>query len=195
MGTIGKNDLNLSDAEIVSGCIEGENKFQEILYRRYFSYAMSISIRYMPNSDDAMELVNDGFLKVFSNLGKYNPSKPFKSWFAKIMVNTSIDYYRKSLSRDKAMHFDSGIEEKQAEPDAIGTMNADDIVKLFAQLPATYRYAFNLYEIEGYSHEEIAKIMKINTSTSRANLSRAKQVLKELYKQQENVKPICYETF
>ena len=92
MVTSRENDLNLTDAVIVSGCIEGRQKFQEILYRRYFSYAMSIGIRYMANPDDAMELVNDGFLKVFTNLKKYNPSKPFKAWFAKIIVNTSIDY-------------------------------------------------------------------------------------------------------
>lgn len=194
MVTSSENDLNLSDAVIVSGCIEGKQKFQEILYRRYFSYAMSIGIRYMANPDDAMELVNDGFLKVFTNLEKYDLSKPFKAWFAKIIVNTSIDYYRRNLRSNKTVHLDIDIEEKGAAPNVIEEINADDILQLFAQLPATYRYTFNLYEIEGYSHEEIAKMMKITTSTSRSNLSRAKQMLKELYKQQLNVQPFCHET-
>ena len=189
-----RNDLTLSDTEIIGGCIEGINRFQEILYKRYFSYAMSIGIRYTSNSDDAMEVVNDGFLKVFTNLKKYNPSKPFKAWFTKIMVNTSIDYYRRNLKNSKTVYVDTYIDEEGVAPEVVEDINADDILQLFAQLPASYRYTFNLHEIEGYSHKEISKMMKITTSTSRSNLSRAKQMLKELYKQQLNVQPFCHET-
>jgi len=188
-----KKENGFTDAELVEGCISGKSKYQELLYRRFFSFAMSICIRYTPSSEEAMEVVNDSFVKVFENLGSYDKLKPFNSWFAKIVVNTSIDSYRRNLRHSNTLSISSIPETEKLEPDIDQELSAEDILKLFADLPENYRVVFNLYEVEGYSHEEIGEMLGIAPSTSRANLTRAKQQLRELYKKHFNPVKNCHE--
>jgi RNA polymerase sigma factor (sigma-70 family) len=170
-----------SDIELINGCMAKNSHCQELLYKRYFSFAMSVCIRYITDTQNAMEVVNDSFYKLFNTLKSYNTSKPFKPWFARILVNTAIDNLRKSKG-NKNLVILSDIPEKELHnADIEINLSADDIVKLLNQLPETYRMVFNLYEIEGYSHDEISQMLGIGVSTSRANLSRAKEKLRELY--------------
>src|SRR5690554_6113928 len=134
---------------------------------------MSVCLRYTRNRDDAAEVLNDSFLKVFKNIKQYDTDRPFKTWFRRILINTSIDYLRahkKYLNTDYADFYDDML---QTQPDVEMNLNAEEILKLFDQLPDMYRVVFNLYEVEGYSHEEIAGLLDIAPGTSRSQLSRA----------------------
>ena len=168
---------NFSESEIIQGCKRKKEKFQEMLYRMYYGYAMSISLRYASSADDAVEITNDSFLKVFDNIGSFNEQFDFKPWLRKILVNLSIDYYRKRM-RMTIMDARQFIQEEEFEPEAVQNLNAEDIIRLLNELPETYRITFNLYEMEGFSHEEIAAKLGVSTSTSRSNLTRAKQLLR-----------------
>ena len=172
---------DLTDIQLIEGCLSGKSRFQELLYRRYFSFAMSICVRYTKTPDDAMEVVNDSYLKMFDSLKSFDKSKPFKSWFARILVNTAIDDFRKSKKFNSHSAMDVIPDPDSQEPEIDQELNAEDIISLFSQLPDNLRITFNLHEIEGYSHQEIANMLGIETSSSRANLTRAKSMLRNLY--------------
>jgi len=166
--------------EIIQGCIHKSEKSREVLYRNFFGYAMSVALLYSKNRNDAIEIVDDSFLKVFSEIRKYDPEKPFKSWFRKIVINTSIDKFRKESKRSSFSQIEE-IPTQDSSPGAISNLTADDIMSLLNYLPQIHKTVFCLYEIEGYSHEEISKKMNIPTSSSRVYLTRSKRRLQELF--------------
>src|ERR1700754_72188 len=169
----------ITEDEIISGCIKGGLKWQEMLYKLFYGYAMGISLRYSLNRDDALEAVNDAFIKVFNAIHNYNMDKPFKAWLRTIVVNTAIDRRRKDLK------FQLNVDLDNAAPISsnIGTvdnLNVQDILKLMNELPAIQLTIFNLYEIDGYNHDEIANMLTIPVSSSRVYLSRAKERLRKM---------------
>ena len=170
-----------SDSDLVKGCAGGDRRSQEILYRRYFSFAMSICIRYTHDENEAMEIVNDSYMKVMEGLSEYDSSRPFKPWYGKVLVNTAIDNYRKNLKHNESLSINTITETEEREPEIDADLSVRDILTLFGYLPANYKITFNLFEIEGYSHEEIGQMMGVTASTSRSNLARAKKMLRELY--------------
>jgi RNA polymerase sigma factor (sigma-70 family) len=171
------------EPNIIKGCIKGDLKCQEILYRQYYAYGMSISLRYAKNRDEAIEVLNDSFLKVYENIAKYNPDKPFKVWFRQITVNTAIDNYRKTKRMIPTETYEN-YDRQGAEVSEINHMEVEDILKLIRSIPEYYAMIFNLYEIEGLDHNEIGEKLNITASTSRSNLSRAKKMLRELFETQ-----------
>lgn len=175
-----------TDRQIIEGCSQGKLRFQELLYRRYYAFAMSVCIRYNPNRDDAIEVLNDSFMKVFDNIKKFDQEKPFKSWFRRILVNTSLDRYRENKKFSIHAEYDVSQIEVANKTDVYNKMQADEILKLLASLPHLYRVIFNLYEVEGYSHDEIAGMIDIAPGTSRSHLSRAKAMLRHLYHHTQN---------
>ena len=167
------------EAGIIKNCKSGKIKDQEILYKHFYSYAMGISLRYSYTKTDASEILNDGFLKVFKNINRFNEKLPFKPWLRKIIVNTAIDYYRKNARFSPMLE----IEEAEREGfniEAIDTLTYYDLKKILDELPEVYRLIFNLYEIEGFTHQEIAEKTGLNESTSRSYLTRAKKRLRIL---------------
>lgn len=156
-------------------------KAKESLYRHFYGYAMSISLRYASTENEAIMIVNDSFIKVFEHLDSYDSEYSFKSWLRKIIINTSIDKYRKEMKRyQKEVSIPvSSIPTNYA--DIISKLTAQDILRLLKELPEDQRLIFNLYEIEGYSHKEIAEKLDITASTSRSYLSRAKAKLRTLF--------------
>jgi RNA polymerase sigma factor (sigma-70 family) len=166
--------------EIILGCIRKMDRYQELLYKRFFGYALKVALIYNRNRDNALEIVNDSFVKVFKQIEKYDNSKPFKTWLNKIVVNTSIDRFRKINNREL-----DDIEETYLIPDntpgVINNLTADEILKLLDMLPDAQRIVFSLYEIEGYSHDEISGMLGIPVNTSRVYLTRAKKRLRELF--------------
>lgn len=169
----------ITDEEIISKCMSGSIKHQELLYKQFYGYAMGISMRYSLNEDDALEVVNDAFIKVFNNIANYKTDKPFKAWLRTIVVNTAIDRRRRELKHqgntdiEDAYHIGSTAQ-------AIETLNAEDILKLMKQLPHIQLTIFNMYEIDGYNHDEIGRILNLPASSSRVYLSRAKEKLRQL---------------
>ena len=170
-----------SDLDLVKGCAGGDRRSQEILYKRYFSFAMSICIRYTHDENEAMEIVNDSYMKVLEGLSDYDSSRPFKPWYAKVLVNTAIDNYRKNLKNNDYLSITRISETEEQVPEIESELSVNDILTLYSHLPGNYKITFNLFEIEGYSHEEIGQMMGVTASTSRSNLARAKKMLRELY--------------
>jgi RNA polymerase sigma factor (sigma-70 family) len=164
---------------VLKGCCHGDLRAQEDLCRQYYGYVMSIAMRFSSCHDNALEIANDSFLKIFRKIGSYQIDKEFKTWVRKIVVNTAIDYYRK----DKRNNSEISLEAAHNEPvdeDVSNNLSAEELIKLINSLPVKYRYIFNLFEIEGYSHDEIALQLGITASNSRANLTRAKKMLRKM---------------
>ena len=175
--------LRITEEEIIGQCKTGSLKYQELLYKQFYGYAMGISLRYSVNRDDAMEVVNDAFIKVFNAINNFNSDKPFKAWLRTILVNTAIDRRRKDLK------FQLNVELENAMPaisvNGIETLNVQDILKLMNELPTIQMTIFNLYEVDGYSHDEIGQLLAIPVSSSRVYLSRAKEKLRNVIRSEE----------
>jgi RNA polymerase sigma factor (sigma-70 family) len=139
---------------------------------------MAICRRYSLNDYDAADVLNDGFLKVFTHIAKYDSTKPFKSWLGRIITNTAIDHYRMNLKFSD--HEDVSMYENLGDSEVVTKDLAyKDLLLLVQSLSPAYRTVFNLYAIDGYSHEEIASLLKISVGTSKSNLFKARQKLQE----------------
>lgn len=175
---------SFSETELISRCKSGEIKFQEKLYKHFYGYAMGVGMRYLQNKDDVLEVVNDSFIKVFKAINFYDENQPFKAWLRRIIVNTSIDHRRRNLKHMNQADIDEAVYLGKA-PEAVENINAKDILKLLNYLPEIQKMVFNLYEIDGYSHDEIGNMLSIPVSSSRVYLSRAKEKLRKHWNHQE----------
>lgn len=167
--------------KIVAECKKGNVLHQEMLYKHFYGYALSICRLYTYSNDDAVSILNDSFLKVFSSIKKkgYNNNIPFKNWLRRILINTAIDNYRKNVKH----YYHLEIENEEAiytDSTIIDELTYQDILKLLDQLPEMHRIVFNLYEIQGFNHQEISEKLTIGESTSRVFLTRAKKKLRVL---------------
>ncbi|WDF56868.1 RNA polymerase sigma factor [Mucilaginibacter sp. KACC 22063] len=169
----------IADDILISQCKKGSLKHQELLYKQFYGYAMGISLRYSFSRDDALEVVNDAFIKVFNAIGNYDSSKAFKGWLRTIVVNTAIDRRRKDMKHQFTTEIDDSLPLPSSQT-TVDRLNVNDILKIMDALPAVQRAIFNLYEIDGYNHEEIAVMLDIPASSSRVYLSRAKEKLRNL---------------
>jgi RNA polymerase sigma-70 factor (ECF subfamily) len=165
--------------QIIDGCIEHDRQSQELLYKKLYGFAMKICLRYADNQYEASEVLNEGFFKAFTNIEKYDKNWPFKTWLGKIMYNASIDYYRTNLKWSQLV----GLEKSKTKMDESNVehkLDYEDLLSVIQRLPPSYRMVFNLYAIDGYSHEEIAEMTGISASTSRSNLHKARLKLQQM---------------
>ena len=172
--------------QIIDGCIEQDRHSQELLYKKLYGFAMNICLRYANNRYEAAEILNDGFFKAFTNIEKYDTSWPFKAWLSKIMYNSCIDYYRTNLKWSQLVGFEKS-DFKVNEVSIEHKLDYEDLLKTIQKLPPTYRIVFNLYAIDGYSHEEIAEMTGITASTSRSNLHKARLKLQQMLAVKQSV--------
>ena len=163
---------------LLIGCQKNDRESQKLLYQNFYAYGMSICLPYADDREEAAEVLNDGFMKIFKNVKTFDLSRPFEPWFRKIMVNTAINSYRQhrlvihGVEMEKARH--------AAQPEnTLSHISYQEIIDLLRKLPQAYRTVFNLYAIEGYKHEEIAEMLGISVGTSKSNLHRAKEALKK----------------
>ncbi|MEM7105314.1 MAG: sigma-70 family RNA polymerase sigma factor [Bacteroidota bacterium] len=173
--------LKLQNEEqiLITACLNRERWAQKKLYETHYGKMMGVCLRYATNPEDARDILHEGFIKVFKNLNKYKPGTSLSAWIRRIMVNTSIDYYRKAVKRrtediDQAQHI------RTYAPDAISQVSEKEILQAVQQLSPVYRTVFNLYAIEGYPHKDIAKALGITESTSRSNLLKARVKLQAI---------------
>ena len=176
----------------VEGCARNRRESQKILYSSFYGYAMAICDRYTNKQDDALEILNDGFLKVFREIHHYQPAyadviSSFKGWLRKIMVYTAIDHFRKNQKHQVVTQLDNIVYQvNNVSEDAIDKLSYEEIIRAVQELSPGYRTVFNLFVIEGLSHEEISTHLGISTGTSKSNLSKARrQLQKILFKQNE----------
>lgn len=169
--------------DLLAGCLRNHRQSQELLYRQFYGFAMSVCLRYAPTRDSALEVLNDGFLKVFTRLDQYDPAQPFKSWLRRIMINTAIDQYRQEVRYVQSSNIEQAEQlSVSPEPDAYTQLAHEELLALVQRLSPAYRLVFNLYVLDGYSHEEIAQKLSISTGASKSNLARARENLRTLLK-------------
>jgi RNA polymerase sigma factor (sigma-70 family) len=165
--------------QLIGGCIRKNSGSQKMLYKAFYGFSMAICLRYANNREEAAEVMNQGFFKVFTRIDTYDTTRPFKAWLGKIMTNVSIDYYRANLKMAYAEDLDKAENVTDGElPDR--KLNYDDLLAMVQRLPNAYRTVFNLYAIEGYTHEEIGDMLDISSGTSKSNLHKARQKLKQM---------------
>ena len=165
--------------QLIGGCIRKERGSQKMLYKAFYGFSMGICLRYANNRDEAAEVMNQGFFKVFTRIETYDTSRPFKAWLGRIMMNVSIDYYRANLKMAYAEDLDKAENMSNDElPDQ--KLNYEDLLAMVQKLPNAYRTVFNLYAIDGYTHEEIGELLHISSGTSKSNLHKARQKLKQM---------------
>jgi len=163
---------------IISGCLKGNRRDQELLYRRYSARLYAVCIQYSGNDEEARDILQEGFIKIFENLVNYKHEGSFEGWMRRIMVNTALEKYRNKYNLYRVDDIDQ-IPEPGMEPDNedYSGLEAGDLLGIIRELPPKYRMVFNLYAIEGYSHKEISKMVNISEGTSKSNLSRARVIL------------------
>jgi RNA polymerase sigma factor (sigma-70 family) len=165
---------------IIEGCVRKIEKSQEKLYKKFFGYALSVAMIYANHRDDAIEVVDDSFMKVFNEISRYNTSMPFKSWFRRIIINTAIDRCRRNNKHQFADE-SQGVMMRDESASVESQITASEIIGLLNHLPPLHKLVFSLYELEGYSHEEIANLLNIPESSSRVYLTRAKKHLRDIF--------------
>lgn len=171
---IHRNDLN----DLLKACIKNKRFAQKELYKMFYSYGMSICMRYTNSREDAVEIMNDGFMKVFTHLKKFDLSMPFQPWFRRILINCAIDHFKKENKHKHQQELDD-MSEPAIEDTNIDTISYEEILDLIRLLSPTYQTVFNLHAIEGYKHEEIAAKLGISIGTSKSNYFKGKQKLQE----------------
>jgi RNA polymerase sigma factor (sigma-70 family) len=171
--------LEFEERDFIQACIARERWAQQKLYKEYYSKMMSVCLRYANNEDDALDIMHEGFIKVFRHIGMYQPGTSMIAWMRRIMVNTAIDYYRKNIRR-RTEDIETAYDLSTGEADAVSKCSEKDILNAIQQLTPAYRTVFNLYVIEGFSHKEISEQLDITESTSRSNLVKARVKLQAI---------------
>ncbi|ODS74962.1 MAG: RNA polymerase subunit sigma-70 [Cytophagaceae bacterium SCN 52-12] len=168
---------------LVEACIQGNNKAQRTVFKRYFSYVKGVSLRYCSSYEEAEDVLNESFLKMFQNLHRYDPNQPFKAWLRTIVINTAISYYRKNNKHQKDRIALEDAPVPRFEDNVVEKLTGDEIIGLLQILKPVYRSVFMLHVVDGYNHREIAAILDINEATVRSHYMRARARLQHLIKQ------------
>jgi len=177
------NEENLNFRLVYEGCKRKHRASQLRLYEHFYNYGMSVCLRYSKNREEAQEVLNDAFLKVFMKIDQYDPDYPFKPWLRQVLIYASIDYYRKyqKLNKDKEI-----IGELDAptstQNEGIENLEYEDLLEVLQMIPSSYRLVFNLFVVDGLSHQEIAEKLGISVGTSKSNLAKARMKLRNLLK-------------
>ena len=168
---------------ILAGCRDRRRSSQHELYKLYYGYGMSVAIRYVGQENEAITVVNDAFMKVFTNIDSFRDGAPFKPWFRRITVNTSITYLKKQQQYRVETDVDAAKDIADRE-EILSRISYQELVGLVQSLSTAYRTVFNMYVIDGFRHEEIAGELGISVGTSKSNLLRARRKLQQLLQTQ-----------
>lgn len=174
------SNQNIEDTDLISGCLAGDRRTQKQLYDKYSGKMYAVCMRYMGNADDAQDILQDGFIKVYKNLDKFRGEGSFEGWMRRIMANTAIEQLRR-----KKLTFSVADKEEQIElkaPGAVDNLSEKDLLKIVSELSPGYRTVFNMYVVEGFGHKDIADALGISEGTSKSQLARARVILQEKVK-------------
>jgi RNA polymerase sigma factor (sigma-70 family) len=166
--------------EVISGCIQSNRRCQELLYKRFYGPMMALCIRYTKNEEDALEVLHNGFLKVYKHMATYDAGKAsLYTWIKTIVVNSAIDFIRSNQKFKNKVEL-KPVHEIGIDNVAISRMSAAELLEQVRSLPQATQTVFNLYVIEGYNHREIGELLGISEGTSKWHLSEARRQLKQL---------------
>lgn len=168
----------MTDQELIKKCLEEDEASQKALYERYAGYLFMVCLRYARNRQDAEDIFQEGFVRILDNLYQFQFQGSFKGWMSRIMSHTAISFYRKKF-RNVEDELPENLDFEENSPDAVDQMSEQELLKLINELPDGYRMVFNMYAIDGYSHEEIGRELNISKGTSRSQLARAREMLQK----------------
>ncbi len=184
-----KQNYNLTQNELIQGCIRRDPVCQKAVFDFHARKMMGVSQRYARNKSDAEDILQEAFIKIFEKIEQFRHEGSFEGWIRKIVVNTALKKY--SVLRYSAEKFNQDIAECEEfnsnDVSAYSHLSEKDLLKLINDLPDGYRLVFNLYVMEGYKHEEIAKMLNINSGTSRSQLAKARTMLQKQILQLQRV--------
>ena len=184
-------------SELIDGCLTGERRSQQRVYELFYGKMMAVCLRYTKNADQAKDILQDGFIKVFQGMDKFNRAGSFEGWIRRIMVNTAIDHFRRTknsyllLGEDRSIEDfgDPDLEDNVAEEssDTSWDLRPADVINAMQKLTPAYRTVFNLYVFEEMTHKEISDTLGISVGTSKSNLAKAKHNLKNILKKEHKL--------
>lgn len=169
---------SMTEEELIKGCIREEKSYQQRLYKTYAGKMLVVCMRYTRNRQEAEDVLQDGFIRIFDNIRKFSFNGSFEGWVRRIMINCALRNFRKSSYQKEQI----GIAEDYDIPTnakIYDKLSEQELMNMIDELPEGYKMVFNLYAIEGYSHKEIADIMDINEGTSRSQLNKARKYLQK----------------
>jgi RNA polymerase sigma factor (sigma-70 family) len=164
---------------LIEGCVKNDRRAQELLYKKFYAAMAALCARYISNEQDAMQVLNDGFLKVFKNIHSFDATKAaIYTWIRKIMINTTISFLRK---QPIVYASDISVMDQEAtiENSIIQKLDADELLSIIKKLPKATQLVFNLYTVDGFNHREIAEMLGISEGTSKWHVSEARKQLKQ----------------
>lgn len=167
----------MDELQLIEGCRKGDRRAQKALYETYSRKMMSVCLRYVSDWETARDLLQDGFVKVFTHIDSYTGNGSFEGWLRKIFVNSALEYLRHADVLRESTDLDQTAELVETGNSPLSDVSAAELMQLIQSLPAGFRTVFNLFAIEGYSHKEIGERLNITESTSRSQYTRAKQLL------------------
>lgn len=172
--------IHLDEEQLVDGCLAGDRNCQRMLYERYYGSMMAVCMRYTSDREEARDVLHEGFIKIFRNLAVFQRGTNLGGWIRRVMVNTAIDFYRRSARAPQTVDINTAVGEYDHATDIVSEMSAQEILDLVQQLPPAYRTVFNLYVVEGYPHKEIGEMLGISEGTSKSNLAKARTKLQKM---------------
>jgi RNA polymerase sigma factor (sigma-70 family) len=177
--------MGMTDLELINECVKKSPKAQKELYNRFASKMMGVSCRYVSSQEEAKDILQDAFIKVFGRIDSFKKEGSLEGWIRRIVVNTALDSIRKKKKDKKNVSLTEAEHLASNKDFIIENLSADDLLQLLKTIPLGYRTVFNLYAIEGYSHREIAEKLEITENTSKSQYSRAKAFMRKLIDQYE----------
>lgn len=169
-----------NEQQIIEGCVRGETWAQKLVYEQYSAVMMGVCVRYVSDRETARDLLQDAFIKIFTNATAYAGTGSFAGWMRRIFVTTALEYLRKNDALKQSTNIDDvDYSFEILDVTILDRISADELMKCVEALPNGYRTVFNLYAIEGYAHAEIANMLYISESTSRSQFLRARKMLQK----------------
>jgi RNA polymerase sigma factor (sigma-70 family) len=169
----------ISEKELVKRCLKNDSVAQEQFYRTFARKMYGICLRFARVNGEADDILQEGFIKIFRNLGNFRFKGSLEGWVRRIIVNAAIDYVKKYVMDNQEIDLNNVEQYDVVEDEITAQLSAEDILKLIQELPDSKRMIFNLFAYEGYSHKEIAELLNISVMTSKSQLSKAKKILQE----------------
>jgi len=170
----------MDEEQLINGCVNGNREAQKALYEKYSRKMMAVCLRYVKNTEDARDVMQEGFVKLFSNLPKYKSSGSFDSWVYKIFANSALEFIRRNHLLSYTDDFDDYDDIDEPDEASVWDVPPEVVMDSIRSLPDGFRTIFNMYAVDGYSHKEIAEKLKITESTSRSQYMRARKMLQKM---------------
>ncbi len=171
----------MKEEKILERCQAGDEKAFAELYHRYAPKMLGVCFRYAKSREEAEDMLQEGFIRLFKNINSYQSRGSFEGWIRRIIVNTAINYYKTQIKYNTTENFDNHRElgELQEEPIVVSDISQKKLLEMISELPKGYNMVFNMYVLDGFTHKEIADILEISENTSKSQLAKARKLLQK----------------